>query len=176
MMLYKNFKISESCLPSPAVAATKRVGIVKTKWNMDIIEALFEDCVNQLMLQGVAQKNIVVYEVPGAFELAFGVQQLMASHECDVVICLGAIIQGATAHFDVLAHAVTRGLFDMSATLSKPLILGVLTCTHEQAIERVEQKVAIGWADTALMMTNLHPVEWNVGVMQSGNVGKQVGL
>lgn len=175
-MLYKNFKISNTCLPPLAIAATKRIGIVKTKWNMDIIEALFQDCINQLLLQGVQHKNIVVYEVPGSFELAYGVRQLMAAHACDVVICLGAIIQGATAHFDVLAHAITRGLFDMSSGMSTPLILGLLTCTHEQAIERVEQKVAVGWADSALMMTNLHPVEWCAGAIRSHDLGQQAHL
>ena len=167
-MLYKNFKLSE--LASPELFKTKKVGIVKTKWNTEIVESLFEDCVDQLLLQGILQSNIIVYEVPGAFELAYGAQRMIATHDCDVYICLGAIIQGATAHFDVLAHAVTQGLQTLSMQLNKPIILGVLTCTHDQAVERVQQGIAKGWADSALMMIDLAPakVNWHVIPQQVG--------
>lgn len=173
-MLYKNFKLTE--LPSPEVLKTKKVGIVKTKWNTEIVESLFEDCVNQLVLQGVVESNITVYEVPGAFELAYGAQHMITTQDCDVYICLGAIIQGATAHFDVLAHAVTQGLQTLSMQLNKPIILGVLTCTHDQAIERVQQSVAKGWADSALMMVDLIPMQTKSAVMPQQAAQRQINL
>lgn len=166
-MIYKNFKLNTTCLPTPEVLKTKKIGIVKTKWNTDIIEALYKQCVEQLLMQGVQESNITVYEVPGAFELPYAAQQMVLNQVCDVCICLGAIIQGDTAHFDVLAHAVTQRLLEISTRLGKPLILGVLTCTKDQAIERVQQQVAIGWADSALMMLNIAPIE-DVCLFESG--------
>lgn len=173
-MLYKNFKLTE--LPPPAVLKTKKIGIIKTKWNTEIVESLFEDCVNQLLLQGVVESNIIVYEVPGAFELAYGARHMISVQDCAVYICLGAIIQGATAHFDVLAHAVTQGLQTLSMQLDKPIILGVLTSTHDQAIERVQQGIAKGWADSALMMIDLAPVKINWGMMLQQNSHRQIDL
>lgn len=173
-MLYKNFKLTE--LPSAEVLKTKKVGIIKTKWNTEIVESLFEDCVNQLVLQGVVESNITVYEVPGAFELAYGAQHMITTQDCDVCICLGAIIQGATAHFDVLAHAVTQSLQELSTRFGKPVILGVLTSTHDQAIERVQQGIAKGWADSALMMIDLAPMQINWHMIPQQNSQHQANL
>ena len=138
----------------PEIMANLRVGIVKTAWNREILDPLFNDCVTQLVARGVQEDAISVRTVPGAFELAHGAQQLIKTSSFDVCITLGAIIKGDTYHFDVLAHAVTAGLQTLSLQGSVPIILGVLTCNREQAFERVQNGVAKGWADSALMMAH----------------------
>ncbi|MGE0009911.1 MAG: 6,7-dimethyl-8-ribityllumazine synthase [Candidatus Babeliales bacterium] len=152
--MYKKLNILESRLPNAVQAANLRIGIVKTAWNTEIVEALYQDCVKQLVTQGVLAKNISVRVVPGAFELAHGTQQLLAQQKCEVIICLGALLQGATYHFEVLANSVTHALQMLSISCGVPVIFGVLTCNHEQAVERVYDGIAKGWADSALMMTH----------------------
>ncbi len=149
----KKLHIVQNNLPNEYQRANLRIGIVKTQWNTDIVEALYTDCITQLRAQGVRAENIFLRVVPGAFELAHGTQQLLAQQQCDVVICIGALIQGATYHFEVLANAVTHGLQMLSITSGVPVIFGVLTCNHQQAVERVHEGIAKGWADSALMMT-----------------------
>lgn len=148
----KKLHVLETALPHLSERTNIRIGIVKTQWNTDIVEALYTDCISQLRTQGITLDNIFVRIVPGAFELAHGAQQLLKKQQCDVVICIGALIQGATYHFEVLANAVTHALQTLSITCGVPVIFGVLTCNHEQAVERVGDGLAKGWADSALMM------------------------
>lgn len=150
----KKLNILKNKLPNAAACANLNVGIIKTAWNTDIVETLYTDCIQQLRVHGVLTQNIYVRVVPGAFELAHGAQQLLALQNCNVVICLGALIQGATYHFEVLANAVAHGLQTVSITSGVPVIFGVLTCNLEQAMERVHDGIARGWADSALMMTH----------------------
>lgn len=165
-MSTKKLHLPENNLPNPAQSANLRVGIVKTAWNTEIVEALYKDCVQQLRSQGVLTQHIFVRVVPGAFELAHGTQQLLAQQECDVVICLGALIQGATYHFEVLANAVTQSLQMLSISCGVPVIFGVLTCNEEQAIERLHAGIAKGWADSALMMTQAQLFHENITAKQ----------
>ena len=147
----KKLEMNNSDFPEKALLTNLRIGIVKTAWNRDIVEPLFNDCISQLLERGIQENNITVQTVPGAFELAHGAQQVINSSSSVVCITLGALIKGDTYHFEVLAHAVAAGLQTLSLQ-GTPIIFGVLTCNREQALERVQNGIAKGWADSALMM------------------------
>ena len=113
-----------------------KYGIVYTSWNADIVQDLLNETKNELLNQGVLKKNIIVKEVPGAFELPLAAQ-FLALEEASAVISLGAIIKGDTPHFDFISNACMDGLQNVALKTNVPIICGVLTTnTMDQAIER----------------------------------------
>ena len=113
-----------------------KYGIVYTSWNADIVQDLLNETKNELLNQGVLEKNIIVKEVPGAFELPLAAQ-FLALEEASAVISLGAIIKGDTPHFDFISNACMDGLQNVALKTNVPIICGVLTTnTMDQAIER----------------------------------------
>ena len=113
-----------------------KYGIVYTSWNADIVQDLLNETKNELLNQGVLEKNIIVKEVPGAFELPLAAQ-FLALEEASAVISLGAIIKGDTPHFDFISNACLDGLQNVALKTDVPIICGVLTTnTMDQAIER----------------------------------------
>tara|TARA_B100001057_G_scaffold83964_1_gene79743 strand:- start:2401 stop:2862 length:462 start_codon:yes stop_codon:yes gene_type:complete len=113
-----------------------KYGIVYTSWNADIVQDLLNETKNELLNQGVLEKNIIVKEVPGAFELPLAAQFLVLE-EASAVISLGAIIKGDTPHFDFISNACLDGLQNVALKTNVPIICGVLTTnTMDQAIER----------------------------------------
>ena len=112
-------------------------GIVFTSWNAVIVQDLLEETQNELLNQGVEKKNIIIKEVPGAFELPLAAQSIAENDSVSSVISLGAIIQGDTPHFDFISNACIEGLQTVALKTNVPIICGVLTTnTIEQAIER----------------------------------------
>ncbi len=113
-----------------------KYGIVYTSWNANIVQDLFNETKNELLNQGVLEKNIIVKEVPGAFELPLAAQ-FLALEEASAVISLGAIIKGDTPHFDFISNACLDGLQNVALKTKVPIICGVLTTnTMDQAIDR----------------------------------------
>lgn len=113
-----------------------KYGIVYTSWNADIVQDLLNETKNELLNQGVLEKNIIVKEVPGAFELPLAAQFLVLE-DASAVISLGAIIKGDTPHFDFISNACLDGLQSVALKTNVPIICGVLTTnTMDQAIER----------------------------------------
>ena len=113
-----------------------KYGIVYTSWNVDIVQDLLNETKKELLNQGVHEKNIVIKEVPGAFELPLAAQ-LLAKENASSVIALGAIIKGDTPHFDFISNACLNGLQNVALETNIPIICGVLTTnTADQAIER----------------------------------------
>ena len=113
-----------------------KYGIVYTSWNVDIVQDLLNETKKELLNQGVHEKNIVIKEVPGAFELPLAAQ-LLAKENASSVIALGAIIKGDTPHFDFISNACLNGLQNVALETNIPIICGVLTTnTEDQAIER----------------------------------------
>ena len=113
-----------------------KYGIVYTSWNVDIVQDLLNETKKELLNQGVHEKNIVIKEVPGAFELPLAAQ-LLAKENVSSVIALGAIIKGDTPHFDFISNACLNGLQNVTLETNIPIICGVLTTnTADQAIER----------------------------------------
>jgi len=105
-----------------------RVGIVVSEWNSEITHALRDGAIEVLRAAGVPEDGVVVYDVPGAFELPLGAQWLLhAPQPCDAVIAVGAVIRGETAHFDYVCQAVSQGVLRVGLDSGKPAIFCVLT-------------------------------------------------
>ncbi|MDF1766415.1 MAG: 6,7-dimethyl-8-ribityllumazine synthase [Gammaproteobacteria bacterium] len=119
------------------VNASARYAIVVTRWNSFVVDSLLDGALDTLRRHGVADKDIVITKVPGAFELPLAVKKLAERDDCDAVIALGAVIRGGTPHFEYVAGECVKGLGQVMLNTSKPVTFGVLTVDSiEQAIER----------------------------------------
>ena len=117
-------------------AKSMHFSIVVANWNSQITSNLLDGAKETLLECNVLKSDINVMEVPGSFELLFGVK-IMAKKEVDAIICLGSIIQGETKHFDFVCNAVSIGIKDLNLVLDIPVIFGVLTDnTLQQAKNR----------------------------------------
>ena len=104
-----------------------------------------------LVRHGVDEKDITLARVPGAFEIPLVAKKMAASGKFDAVICLGAVIRGATPHFDYICAEVSKGIASASMELNFPIIYGVITAdTIEQAVERAGTKSGNKGFDAAL--------------------------
>lgn len=141
------------------VATGKRFGIIASRFNEFIVKKLLEGCLDGLTRHGVSEEEITVAWVPGSFEIPLGAQRMAMSEDYDAVICLGALIRGATPHFDYISGEVTKGIAQVGLQSGVPVIYGVITTdTIEQAVERAGTKVGNKGYDaavSALEMTDL---------------------
>ncbi len=127
-----------------------RYGILVARFNSLITERLLEGCVDGLLRSGVAEADITVVRVPGAFEMPVTAKRMADSGNYDAVIGLGAVIRGSTPHFDHVANEVTKGLAQVSLDSGLPVINAVLTTdTIEQAVERAGTKAGNKGFDAA---------------------------
>lgn len=137
----------------------KKIGIVVGRFNSFIAERLLEGALDSLIRSGVADDDIEVARVPGAYEIPLITQKMVKSGRFDAVICLGAIIRGATPHFDFVANEAAKGIAQVSMDSGVPVMFGVLTTDNiEQAIERAGSKAGNKGSDcaiAALEMINL---------------------
>ncbi|SMC19645.1 6,7-dimethyl-8-ribityllumazine synthase [Desulfacinum hydrothermale DSM 13146] len=118
-----------------------KFGIVVSRFNDFICERLLGGAVDALTRTGASEADIHVYKVPGAFEIPLTAKKVAASGRYDAIICLGAVIRGATPHFDYVAAEVSKGIATVSLEAATPITFGVLTTdTLEQAIERAGSK------------------------------------
>jgi len=114
-----------------------KFGLVVSRYNDFITRRLVDGCLDALVRHGVDDDDIEIAYVPGSFEIALAAQKMAESGRFDAVITLGAVIRGATAHFDYVAGQVARGVSTASMQTGVPIIFGVITTeTIEQAIER----------------------------------------
>ncbi len=128
-----------------------RVGIVVSRFNGFIAERLLEGALDALVRHGAADSDITVVRVPGAFEIPLVAQKLAAGGTYDAVICLGAVIRGATPHFDYVAAEVSKGVAQVSLKTGVPVAFGVLTTDSiEQAVERAGTKAGNKGFDAAM--------------------------
>ena len=122
-------------------AAGFRFGIIVARFNDFISSRLVEGAMDALLRHGAAEENVSVIKVPGAFEIPLVAKKLAVSGQCDAVICLGAVIRGATPHFDYVAAEVSKGVASVGLESGVPVIFGVVTTDNlEQAIERAGSK------------------------------------
>lgn len=129
----------------------KKFGIVVGRFNSFIAERLLEGALDTLKRSGALEKDIDVARVPGAYEIPLISQKMVRTKRYDAVICLGAVIRGATPHFDYVSSEVAKGVAQVSMDSGVPVIFGVLTTdTVEQAIERAGTKAGNKGADCAL--------------------------
>jgi 6,7-dimethyl-8-ribityllumazine synthase len=136
-----------------------RFALVASRFNELISRKLVEGAVDCLLRHEVKDKDITVLWVPGAFEIPLVAQDAAKSKNYDAVICLGAVIRGATPHFEYVSAEVSKGIAQVGLAQSKPVIYGILTTdTIEQAIERAGTKAGnkgFAAASAALEMLNL---------------------
>ncbi len=135
-----------------------KFGLVVSRFNEFITQKLLGGAMDALTRHGVSPDDIEIAWVPGAFEMPL-VAQKMTQKEYDAVICLGAVIRGATPHFEYVSAEVTKGIAQVGLNTGKPVIFGVITAdTIEQAIERAGTKSGNKGFDaavTAIEMANL---------------------
>lgn len=118
-----------------------KFGIVAGRFNDFISSKLIEGAVDALIRSGAEEKDITIYKVPGAFEIPFVARKVATSGKVDAVICLGAVIRGATPHFEYVSAEVSKGVAAVGLETGVPVIFGVLTTDSiEQAIERAGTK------------------------------------
>lgn len=136
-------KITEGKLSAQGL----KFAIVASRFNDFITSELIGGALDCLKRHGAAEEDIAIYKVPGAFEIPLIADKLAAQDKIDAVICLGAVIRGATPHFDYVCSEVSKGVAHASLSRSKPVIFGVLTTDSiEQAIERAGTKAGNkGW-------------------------------
>ncbi len=132
-------------------AADKRFTIVLARFNDFIGQKLLDGAVDCITRHGGSTENITVVRVPGAFEIPLAAAKVAAGGNVDAIICLGAVIRGATPHFDYVAAESSKGVAHVMLQYSLPLSYGILTTdTIEQAVERAGTKAGNkGW-DAAL--------------------------
>ncbi len=152
----EDYRLIEGTLQLPEKA---RFGVISTRFNSFIVDALLSGCVDTLKQYGVKSTDITVVKAPGAFELPVIAERLASSGNFDAIITLGAVIKGATPHFDYVSGECAKGVSNASTRHELPVIFGVLTCdTIEQAIERAGTKAGNKGADaaqTAIEMVSL---------------------
>lgn len=136
-----------------------KFGIIAARFNDFITGRLVEGALDGLQRHGAAEGDIEIVRVPGAYEIPLAAKMLAQSKKYNAIICLGAVIRGATPHFEYVSAEVSKGIASVSLDSNVPVIFGVLTTdTIEQAIERAGTKSGNkGWdaALSAIEMANL---------------------
>ena len=136
-----------------------RFAIVVSRFNDFVSHRLLDGALDALKRHGASDDQIDIVKVPGAFEIPAMAKRLSSDSRFDCVICLGAVIRGATPHFEYISSQVARGIASVALESLIPIAFGVITCdTLEQAIERAGAKSGNkGWdaAVSAMEMVNL---------------------
>ena len=152
-MNHKNFE-------GKLIAADRKFGIVVSRFNNFLTDKLLEGSIDCLKRHGASEQGVGVAYVPGAFEIPLVAHKMAHSGAFDAVICLGAVIRGATPHFDFIAAESAKGIAKIGLDSGIPVIYGMVTADNlEQAIERCGTKAGNkGWdaAEAAIEMINLY--------------------
>ena len=140
-------------------ASNYKFAIIQSRFNEFIGDKLLEAALDCLRRHNCEERNITVVKVPGAFEIPVTADKIASQKRFDTIICLGAVIRGATPHFEYISSAVSNGISQTALKYGVPVVFGVLTTdTIEQAIERSGTKSGNkGWdaALTAIEMADL---------------------
>lgn len=129
----------------------KKFAIVIARFNSFISDKLLEGALDTLKRSGAEDTNIDIARVPGAFEIPLVAKKFAESQKYDAVICLGAVIRGATPHFEVVVNEVSKGSAQVGLETGVPVLFGVLTTENiEQAIERAGTKAGNKGSDVAV--------------------------
>jgi 6,7-dimethyl-8-ribityllumazine synthase len=139
-----------------------KFALIVSRFNSFIGDRLVEGAMDALLRHGAEETNIQLVRVPGAFEIPVAAARIAGSKNFDAVICLGAVIRGATPHFDYVSAEVTKGIAAVSIDSGVPVTFGVLTTDNlEQAIERAGSKAGNKGFDaavSAIEMANLFKI------------------
>ena len=128
-----------------------KIGIVAARFNAFIVERLVDGALDAIVRTGGALDDVTVVRCPGAFEVPQVARKLVEQGGLDAIICLGAVIRGATPHFDYIAGEAAKGVGQLASTAKIPVVFGILTTdTIEQAIERAGTKAGNKGFDAAM--------------------------
>jgi 6,7-dimethyl-8-ribityllumazine synthase len=145
----------------------KRFGIVVSRFNEFITERLLRSAFDGLLRCGAKPKDVQIVRVPGAFEIPSAARTLAETGKYDAIICLGCLLRGDTAHYDVIVNEVARGIGQSAQETGVPHSFGVLTCeTLDQAIDRAGLKMGNKGFEAALAAVEMANLKQTV-------VGKQ---
>lgn len=137
----------------------RKFALIVSRFNDFISDRLLGGALDALLRSGVKDEDIDIVKVPGSFEIPLVAKKMVKKKKYDAVICLGAVIRGATPHFEYVSAEVSKGIATVSIESEVPVIFGILTTdTIEQAIERAGTKAGNkGWSSamSALEMANL---------------------
>lgn len=146
-------------LEGKLTAQNMKIAIVVARFNEFITSKLLSGCVDCLIRHEADDEDLTVAWVPGAFEIPMAAKKLAESGKYDAVICLGAVIRGATPHFDYVCAEASKGIAQVSMQTGVPVAFGVLTTENiQQAVERAGTKAGnkgVDCAMTAMEMVNL---------------------
>ena len=146
-------------LEGKLTAKNMKIAIVVARFNEFITSKLLSGCIDCLLRHEAADEDLTVVWVPGAFEIPMAAKKIAESGKYDAVICLGAVIRGATPHFDYVCAEASKGIAQVSMQTGVPVAFGVLTTENiQQAVERAGTKAGnkgVDCAMTAMEMVNL---------------------
>ena len=146
-------------LEGKLTAKNMKIAIVVARFNEFITSKLLSGCIDCLIRHEAADEDLTVAWVPGAFEIPMAAKKLAESGKYDAVICLGAVIRGATPHFDYVCAEASKGIAQVSMQTGVPVAFGVLTTENiQQAVERAGTKAGnkgVDCAMTAMETVNL---------------------
>jgi len=163
--------------PEPEVRALEgslsalgmRFGIVVSRYNAFITERLLLSAVDGLLRSGASKKDIDLVRVPGAFEIPLAARTLAETKKYDAIICLGCLVRGDTAHYDVIVNEVTRGIGQSAQETGVPHAFGVLTCENlQQAIDRAGLKMGNKGFEAALAAVEMSSLKQAISRQLSG--------
>lgn len=133
-----------------------KVGIIASRFNNFIVEKLLDGAVDGLVRHGVKDSNIDACWVPGAFEIPVIAKKMAESGKYDAVICVGAVIRGATSHYELVVNETTKGIAQVGLKTGIPVLFGVIATENiEQAVERAGSKAGNKGYDCALSAIEL---------------------
>jgi 6,7-dimethyl-8-ribityllumazine synthase len=156
--------------------AGKRIGIVVSRFNAFITERLLQSAFDGLVRLGVKESAIKIVRVPGAFEIPSAARTLAETGKYDAVLCIGCLLRGDTAHYDVIVNEVARGIGQSAQETGIPHAFGVLTCdTLEQAIDRAGLKMGNKGLEAALAAVEMANLKQEIKGQHSAiDDGKQI--
>lgn len=156
-------------------ATGKRFAIVVSRFNAFVTERLLLSACDGLLRLGAKKKDIAVVRVPGAFEIPSAARTLAETKKYDAIICIGCLLRGDTAHYDVIVNEVTRGIGQSAQETGVPHAFGVLTCeTLEQAIDRAGLKMGNKGFEAALAAVEMASLKKAISSQPSAVSKKQV--
>ena len=161
-------------------AAGRSFGVVAARFNDFIVSRLLEGALDAIARHGGDPRAVDVVWVPGSYEIPLAAKQLALSGRYGAIICLGAVIRGATAHFDYVANGAASGISSVALETNTPVIFGVITTeTIEQAVERAGTKLgnkgfeaAVTAIEMADLMPRIHERSLEAGASHARGLGR----
>jgi len=161
-------------------AAGRSFGVVASRFNDFIVRQLLDGALDAIVRHGGDLGAVDVVWVPGSYEIPLGAKQLALTGRYDAIICLGAVIRGATAHFDYVASGAASGISSVALETNTPVIFGVITTeTIEQAVERAGTKLgnkgfeaAVAAIEMADLMPRMRERLFEAGAPRAPEIGR----